>query len=211
MIKAPATIGVVLAGGRAHRLGGTDKALVDVAGRPMLAHVVERLSRQCSGLVVNANGDPARLTSFGLPVVADELPGFLGPLAGLLAGLNWTRRARIDAAWMVSTAVDTPFLPLDFVARLHEARARSGADLAVASSAGRRHHVAALWPVALADALQGALTVDRLRAVAAFTDRYAVAVAEWPTDPFDPFFNVNTPADRAKADELAASIGNRDI
>jgi molybdopterin-guanine dinucleotide biosynthesis protein A len=206
-MTVPATTGVILAGGRAHRLGGTDKALVEVAGRPMLARVVESLSPQCSDLVINANGDPARLASFGLPVVADDLPGFLGPLAGLLAGLNWTRRARSEAAWMVSTAVDIPFLPLDFVARLHEARARAGADMAVAASGGRRHHVAALWPVGLAGSLQGALTVDGLRAVAAFADRYAVAVAEWPTEPFDPFFNINTPAERARADELAASIG----
>ncbi|MFC7400041.1 molybdenum cofactor guanylyltransferase MobA [Chelatococcus sp. GCM10030263] len=206
-MTVPATTAVILAGGRAHRLGGTDKALVEVAGRPMLAHVVERLSQQSPGLVINANGDPARLAAFGLPVVADDLPGFLGPLAGLLAGLNWTRHARPDAAWMVSAAVDMPFLPPDFVGRLHEARARAGADLAVAASGGRRHHVAALWPVGLADSLQRALTADGLRAVAAFTDRYAVAVAEWPTEPFDPFFNVNTPLDQAMADDLAASIG----
>jgi molybdopterin-guanine dinucleotide biosynthesis protein A len=189
-------------------LGGADKALVMLAGQPMLAHVREGLARQCSGLILSANGDPARLASFGLPVVADELQGFPGPLAGILAGLVRSRELDPDAGWVVSAAVDTPFLPADLVVRLHEARATAGADLAVAASGGRRHHVVALLPVDLADDLRRALTYEGVRAVAAFIDRYRVAVAEWSTEPFDPFFNINTAEDLARAESLARSIAD---
>jgi len=172
----------------------------------MLAHVRGRLAPQCSALIVGANGDPARLASFGLPVVADELPGFPGPLAGVLAGLACSRQLSPDVDWVVSAAVDTPFLPSDLVARLHEARARDDADLAVAASGGRRHHVVALWRTDFADDLRYALAHEGLRAVAAFTDRYRVAEVAWPAEPSDPFFNINTAEDLARAEALARCI-----
>lgn len=195
-----------MAGGLSRRMG-TDKAFVPIAGRPMLAHVIERLAPQCTALVINAAGDPARFGAFGQPVVADTIPGFPGPLAGVLAGLAWCARTHPDVAWMVSSAVDTPFLPADLVARLHRARREADADIGCAASLGRRQPVAALWPVTIADELAEAVTGQGIRAVAAFTDRYRLAIAEWPADPVDPFFNVNEPADRDEAERLIGAGG----
>ncbi|MBV9219614.1 MAG: molybdenum cofactor guanylyltransferase MobA, partial [Methylobacteriaceae bacterium] len=143
------TCGVILAGGLARRMGGGDKCLLPIAGRPMLAHVVERLAPQCARLVLNANGDPGRFAAYGLPVVADDVSGFAGPLAGILAGLDWAATEAPGLAWVVSVAADTPFVPVDLVARLHAGRKAEKADLACASSAGRTHPVNALWPIAV--------------------------------------------------------------
>ncbi|CAH1670830.1 MULTISPECIES: molybdenum cofactor guanylyltransferase MobA [unclassified Chelatococcus] len=200
------TAGLVLAGGRSRRMG-TDKAQLVVAGKPLLAHVLERLAPQCAVVAVNAGDDVAQATGFGYDIVKDTVPGQIGPLAGVLAGLSWCASNHPDAAWMVSSTVDTPFLPHDLVTRLHEARARAGADIACAASHGRSHHATALWPVALVPALHDALTLEGIRAVAAFTDRYRIAVVEWPSVPVDPFFNVNTPADRDEAERLAGLAG----
>ncbi|MBV9636835.1 MAG: molybdenum cofactor guanylyltransferase MobA [Methylobacteriaceae bacterium] len=198
------TCGVILAGGLARRMGGGDKCLLPVAGRPMLAHVVERLARQCARLVLNANGDPGRFGAYGLPVVADDVPGFAGPLAGILAGLDWAAGEAPGLAWAVSVAADTPFLPPDLVVRLHAAMGAERADLACASSAGRTHPVNALWPTAMRGELRRALVEQGERKIDAFTARYKVAIVEWPTEPIDPFFNANSPADLAKAEAAAA-------
>src|SRR5690606_5428479 len=153
----PPTIGALLAGGLARRMGGGDKPLRRVGGRPILDHVVERMAPQCAGLVVNANGDPARFAPYGLPVVADDVPGFAGPLAGILAVLDHVAVRRRDAEWIVSVAADTPFLPPDLVERLHAARREEGAMLACAASGGRTHPVIGLWPVGIREDLRRAL------------------------------------------------------
>ena len=202
------TLGLILAGGRARRMGGDDKALLMLRGAPMLAHVIARLAPQCLTLALSANGDPARFAAFALPVLADERADFAGPLAGLLAGLAFAKTLP-GVTHVATLPADTPFAPRDLVARLHEARAR-GADIAVATSGGREHHLAALWPVNLVDALRRALYDEDLRKVGAFAARYEVAHAEWPVAPFDPFFNVNTKEDAEHAQALAFFVGKPD-
>ncbi len=200
----PTTQGVLLAGGLARRMGGGDKPMRTIGGRTILERVIARLSPQCSGLILNANGDPARFAAFGLEVVADDVPGFPGPLAGILAALDWTAANRPEIEWVLSAAGDCPFLPRDLVARLHEARDREHAQLAVAASAGQSHPVIGLWPVSLRDALRQALVVEDIRKIDRWTARYPLATVSWPIAPLDPFFNANTVEDIAEAERLAA-------
>jgi molybdopterin-guanine dinucleotide biosynthesis protein A len=196
------TIGVLLAGGLAQRMGGGDKALVMLGDEPLLSHSISRLAPQCDELILNANGDPTRFKTFGLTVAADTVPGFAGPLAGVLAALDWTAANRSEVEWVVSAPTDCPFLPRDLNERLHRARQDENAELAVAASGGRSHPVITLWPVALRNELRHALTVEDERKVDRFTARYALATVSWPTDPVDPFFNVNTADDLAVAERL---------
>lgn len=197
------TVGLILAGGLARRMGGGDKALLPVAGRPILGHVIERLQRQCDGLILNANGDPARFASFDLPVIADTVPDFAGPLAGILTGLDWLAAHRPAVPWLFSVAADTPFIPADLAARLHEARVAAGTPLACAASGGRAHHAIGLWPVSLREDLRRSLAAGE-RKIGAWTGRHGVATAEWSAEPFDPFFNINAPGDLAEAERFAA-------
>lgn len=199
------TVGAILAGGLARRMGGGDKALRMVGGQAVLARLVARLTPQVAQLVLNANEDPARFAGFGLPVVGDDLPDRPGPLAGVLAGLDWAARVAPDVRWVVTAPGDAPFLPEDLVARLHAGL--GGATLACAASGGRMHPVVALWPVALRHDLRRALVEEGLRKVGAYVGRHGPAVVEWPVGGMDPFFNVNTPADLADADDLAATAG----
>ncbi|WP_248313400.1 molybdenum cofactor guanylyltransferase MobA [Bosea sp. F3-2] len=201
----PSTVGLILAGGLARRMGGGDKPLKLLAGRPILAHVIERLREQCDGLVLNANGDPARFAAFGLPVIADAVPDFAGPLAGILAGLDWLAEHRPETAWLLSVAADTPFIPSDLARRLHEARIAAEAPLACAASAGRAHHAIGLWPVSLRQDLRRALEAGD-RKISRWTQDHGVAVAEWAAEPVDPFFNVNTPDDLREAERLAGLL-----
>jgi len=196
--------GVLLAGGLARRMGGGDKPMRTIGGRTILERVIARLAPQCGGLILNANGDPSRFAAFGLPVVADGVPGFPGPLAGILAGLDWAAEHRHDANWMLSTAADCPFLPRDLVARLSEALVEENAQLAVAASDGQSHPVIGLWSVPLRDELRHALTVEDVRKIDRWTARYRLATVTWPTTPLDPFFNANTVEDIAAAERLAA-------
>lgn len=205
MSELPPTLGLVLAGGLSRRLGGGDKGLTTVGGRPILARVIERLAPACAAVILNANGDAARFAAFGLPVVADEVPGFAGPLAGVLAGLDWAAQHRPDLAWVASAPADCPFLPGDLVERLHAVRRAAGEPLVCAASGDRKHPVVALWPVALRETLRQTLVDDGVRRVEAFTARHGVAVAQWPAAPVDPFFNVNTIEDLATAERLAAT------
>jgi molybdenum cofactor guanylyltransferase len=200
------TVGVLLAGGLARRMGGGDKPLRLIAGEPLLVHVIERLSSQCEALMLNANGEPDRFFEFGLPVVADSFEGFAGPLAGVLAGLDWAAHHHKGVPWLLSVATDTPFLPHDLVARLHAARLAEGAPLACAASGGRTHPVIGLWPVDMRDELRRALVEEGMRKIDLFTARYSCAVAEWPHEPYDPFFNANAPEDLAEAANIARLI-----
>lgn len=194
----------MLAGGLARRMGGGDKARITIGGITILQRVLACLTPQCAGLLINANGDPARFADSRLPVVADSLPGFAGPLAGILAGLDWMAARPTGCEWLVSVPGDCPFLPHDLVARLHAARGAAGTPLACARSGAWRHPVVGLWPVALREDLRRALVGEGLRKIEIWTARHGVATVEWPTAPLDPFFNVNTPDDAAKAEALAA-------
>lgn len=201
---SPATLGVVLAGGLARRMGGGDKPARMVGGRTILERVVARMAPQCDGLVLNANGDPARFAILELPVVPDDIEGHAGPLAGILAALDWMAAHKPKTEWLVTVAGDCPFLPRDLVVRLHQARVAQGRPLAVAASGGQAHHVIALWPVALRGELRHALVSEKLRPVKIWMARYRPAIAEWPVAPLDPFFNANTLADLDEAERLAA-------
>jgi molybdopterin-guanine dinucleotide biosynthesis protein A len=204
-----ATLGLVLDGGRARRMGGADKGLMMLAGRPMIAHAIERLRRQVVTLAISANGDPSRFASFGLPVVADNPPDYSGPLAGVLAGLEFCARSTFRLTHVATLPGDTPFAPEDFVARLHAARRAANAEIVVAVSQGKLHHVAALWPVAIAEDLRRAIVEEGARKVETFAARHAVATVEWPTEPLDPFSNVNTLEDLARADAALAGLPRR--
>ena len=198
------TIGVILAGGLARRMGGGDKAMREIAGRTILQRVIDRVGPQCSGLILNANGDPARFDSFGLPVVPDDVPDFAGPLAGILAALDWTAQHRPETPWVVSAAADCPFLPRDLVARFQAVRREEESQLCVARSDGQTHPVIGLWSVNLRHDLRKALVEEDCRKIDRWTARHALATVDWPTLPVDPFFNANTPHDLAAAERLAA-------
>jgi molybdopterin-guanine dinucleotide biosynthesis protein A len=203
----PPTLGVLLAGGLARRMGGGDKGLKRVGGETIIARVIERLRPQCAGLILNANGDPARLAFLGLPIVPDDVPGFAGPLAGVLAALDWAARERPDIGWVVSAPTDGPFLPRDVVARLHEARAAADVPLACARSARQTHPPIGLWPVALRSDLRHALVVENERKIDRWTARHGIAHADWAVDPVDPFFNANSPEDLAEAEAMIRRLG----
>lgn len=196
-------LGVVLAGGRARRMGGGDKALLRLGGETLLARAIGRLAPQCpAGVVVSANGDPARLET-DLPVLPDPLPDRPGPLAGLLAALEFAA-ARSGATLVLTSAVDVPFVPADLVSRLAQARERTGAAVACARAGGRAHFIQALWPVGLREDLRVALTAGERR-VEAFAQRHGLTYADWLPGSTDPFHNVNTPEDLAAARAMTGS------
>lgn len=201
--RLPPVTGVVLAGGMARRMGGGDKCLKAIAGRPLLRHVIDRAARQVHPLLLNANGPAARFAEFGLPIVADVVHGYAGPLAGILTALEWARVCTDDCRWVASFASDTPFFPTDLVIRMLDAVAAEDTDMACAASDGQVHPVFGLWPVALADELRRALMEEDVRKVERWTGRYKLSVVEFACKPFDPFFNVNTPGDLNRAEYLA--------
>jgi molybdopterin-guanine dinucleotide biosynthesis protein A len=195
-MAANSILGVVLAGGLARRMGGGDKPLCQLDGRPLLDHVLGRLAPQVACIAINANGDPRRFASYGLPVIPDGLPDHPGPLAGILAGLDWA--AARGFADIATVPGDSPFIPPDLVARLDAARAAAGLPLACARSGGRAHPPVGLWPVILRGRLRAALLGGE-RKVSRWAAAQGVAEAEWPAVPVDPFFNANTPAELAEA------------
>jgi molybdenum cofactor guanylyltransferase len=200
-------VGVLLAGGLARRMGGGDKPMRQIGGRTILERVITRLKPQCDELILNANGDPARFAGFGLPVIADSVENFPGPLAGILAALDWTAANRPGASLVFSAAADCPFLPRDLVARLTDALVNQNARLAVAASDGQSHPVIGLWSVSLRDELRHALVQEDIRKIDRWTARYQLATVTWPTQPLDPFFNANTMDDIAAAERLAELDG----
>lgn len=201
-----AVVGVILAGGQSRRMGGGDKCLRRLGPKTILKHVIDRAGPQVARLVLNANGDPRRFAAYGLPVVPDGVPGFAGPLAGVLAGLEWARANQPLCPWIATFAGDAPFLPRDLVARFQEAVAREEAQLACARSDGQEHPVIGLWPVALAQDLRRALVDEDVRKVDAWTARHKLVAVDFATDPVDPFFNANRPEDLAEAERKLALL-----
>ena len=202
MIERDYIAGVVLAGGLARRMGGGDKGLRLLGGRPVLDHVIARVKPQVTDLAINANGDAGRFADWRLPVVPDPIADNPGPLAGVLAGLDWAAAAVPGATHVASFPCDAPFVPLDLVARLAEVLVEQGADMACARSDGRNHPVVGLWPIALRDALRTALVDEGVRKVDIWTARYRLATANFEATPADPFFNANKPDDLAAAERL---------
>ena len=200
--------GALLAGGRSLRMG-RDKSLVELAGKPMISHVVARLRPQVHRIVIIANDNPARFSGTCLPVVCDTVEGHAGPLAGLHAALEWALSETPEAQLVVTVPVDTPFFPTDMVARLLAALRQTGAGSAIAASGGTRHPVAGLWEVALIGEVENALHAG-VRAMTRFAEMQKSAVVDFPATEIgegtiDPFFNVNTPADLDQAEALLAA------
>lgn len=202
MTEAP--LGIVLAGGRATRMGGGDKGRLMLDGRSILDRVIERLAPQVPGMALSANGDPARFADIGLTVLPDSVEGHPGPLAGVLAGLDWA--AHMGASHIVTVAADTPFFPADLVPQLQLSAEAQGKPIALAATPDPerdviRHPTFGLWPVTLREDLREALR-DGVRKVVVWTDRHGAALASFPVHRGDPFFNVNTPEDLDRAREL---------
>ncbi|MCP5371471.1 MAG: molybdenum cofactor guanylyltransferase MobA [Hyphomicrobiales bacterium] len=195
------TLGLLLAGGQARRFGGGDKGLRLLGGRPIMDRVVERARPQVDHLVINAAGDPARFAAYDLPVVADVIADFAGPLAGVLTGMEWAAANLPAVTHLVTFTCDAPFFPTDLVARLRDA-VLDGAELACAMSAGRTHPVFGIWPVGLAGDLRRAMVEEDMRKIDLWTARYAIAHVDFAADPVDPFFNINRPDDLARAEAL---------
>jgi molybdopterin-guanine dinucleotide biosynthesis protein A len=199
-------VGVLLAGGRSSRMGGGDKCLLPLAAKPMLAHIIDRLSPQVSDLIINANGDVARFATFDLPVIEDRLEGQAGPLAGVHAGIEWARSNRPQSRFVITAATDTPFFPTDLVARFRAAIGVAEPRLLVARSEDGMHPVFGLWPIALAPALEASLKTG-MRKVQAWVADHAAEQIFFPTTDIggrkvDPFFNINRPEDLAEAEAL---------
>jgi molybdenum cofactor guanylyltransferase len=202
--------GIILAGGQSRRMGGGDKSLLPLGGGCVLDQVMSRFGPQIDRLALSANGDPARFSRFGLPVLADTVAGFAGPLAGILTGLEWAA-ANSACKAIVTAAGDTPFLPLDLVERLAAATDQRSGSIAVACSAGKRHPTFALWPTDCRNALRHFLVDEDIRRVSAFIDRHDFVEVDFPMlaaggHEIDPFFNINTPDDLADAERLLQSI-----
>jgi molybdenum cofactor guanylyltransferase len=201
-------VGLLLAGGQSRRMGGGDKALRRLGGTSLLERVIERLRPQVAAIVLNANGDPARFAGFDLPVIPDSVPGFAGPLAGVLAGLDWSAAHHPDCPFIASVATDAPFFPTDLVPRLASELEAAEADLACAASAGRAHPVFGLWPVRLRNELCRAVLEEGVRKVDQWTARYNLVTVPFPDAPVDPFFNANRPEDLALAATLLQKVAN---
>ncbi len=202
-----AVAGVVLAGGRGRRLGQGEKCLRRVGGQSLLERAVARAAPQTATLLLSFNGDARSLPDCGLPVIADTVPGFAGPLAGVLAALEYLREHEPGTRWLASFACDCPWFPRDLVQRLRHRAESEGSEAAVARSAGRVHPVFALWSCDLAAALQQALLHRDMRGAGAFLGTRRHVAVDWPATPFDPFFNINTPDDLAVAEARLAAGG----
>ena len=199
-------VGCILAGGLARRMGGGDKGLIELGGRLILDHVLQRFKPQVLKIILNANGEPERFSSYALPVVPDTVEGFAGPLAGVLAGLTWASEHAPNAQWVATAATDTPFFPTDFVARLMTAIQDNDADMACACSGGRNHPVFGLWPVKLRHDLKHALVNDDIRKVDLWTARHKLVAVSFDDQAHDPFFNVNRPDDLNEAERIAREL-----
>ncbi len=198
--------GGLLAGGLARRLGGGDKGFKSLGGKTILSLIISRIENQVGPLILNANGDADRFSSYDLPVVADVIPDYAGPLAGILTGMEWMRDNRPDVDWIVSVPTDAPFIPMDLVQRLMGA-IKNGAQIACAQSKGRSHPVVAIWPVSLCQDLRAAMVDDEVRKVDRWTANYQTAHVDFPIievngEYIDPFFNANRADDIEEAERL---------
>jgi molybdopterin-guanine dinucleotide biosynthesis protein A len=194
-------VGCVLAGGLSRRMG-VEKAFIPLGGEPLILHVLHRLDRQVGRTILNANGDANRFRSIFEIIVPDTIVGAVGPLAGVLAAMEWTRANVPYANWVVTVACDSPFVPRNMVETMGQAVEQAGADMACARSGSRTHPVFGLWPVRLADDLHKAILEEGIRKVDIWTSRYKLIEVEFPVDNYDPFFNANTPDDIVKAQQI---------
>jgi molybdenum cofactor guanylyltransferase len=199
-------VGIILAGGLSRRMGGQAKALMPLAGRPMIVHVIERVRPFVDACILNVNGDHSAYAQFGLPIVADTFGDYAGPLAGLLSGMVWAAQHRPDARHVVTAPCDTPFLPENYVDALVEATAGDSGTIVIAASDGRSHFASGLWPIALADRLAAYLAAGERRTQTWIEQNPNSSVSFPRIDDgrsgFDPFFNVNTPEDLSTVERI---------
>jgi molybdopterin-guanine dinucleotide biosynthesis protein A len=199
----PTTIlGVILAGGKSRRMDGRDKATIELGGKPLIAHAIDRVTPQVDRLILNANDNTDRLQQFALPIVGDVIPDHAGPLAGILSAMIWAQENSPTTIWVASFPTDAPFLPNDLVTRLLAAICEDDSRLACATSLGRTHPVVGLWPISLVDDLMSAMRDEEIHKIDLWTARHPLSEVEWPADPVDPFMNINTPEDLVKAEAL---------
>ncbi len=198
--------GLILAGGRSSRMGGDDKCFRHLCGRPLLEHVIDRATPQVCRIIISSNSDAENFTAYELPVIGDVISDFAGPLAGVLSGLDWVSENIPQARWMASFATDTPFFPMDMVTRLAKAIDGTGASMASAASGGRMHPVFSLWPVTMRNDLRRAMNSEKIRRAGLWVDRCNTRRVEFGKQPFDPFFNINTPDDLAAAEQAAMLV-----
>ena len=210
-------VGIILAGGLSRRMEGTEKSLMQLGDKPLIAHVAARLALQLETIVINANGDPSRFHQLNLPVVADTIDGFAGPLAGVLAGMRWAIKNAPQATHILTVAADTPFFPDNYEKQMRDALNKNPIDMphiVLARSGEHRHPVFGLWPVQLADDLEKFLSIDENRKVMLFVKQYQLSDVDFPIEKInsqlrDPFFNINEPDDlqaaTKKLQEMKAS------
>ncbi|QNT78941.1 molybdenum cofactor guanylyltransferase MobA [Entomobacter blattae] len=198
---------VILAGGLSSRMGGGNKGLKLLNGQPLLTYIIKAITPQVSHSVINANGPPEALHSFHLPIQVDTLPGFQGPLAGILAGMEWALQHVPSCQYIVTIPADSPFIPSNLVEKLKEAQQKHHTILALARSNGQCHPVVGLWPLTLHHALHEALTREKIHKILRFTEKYSLAYADFSVEDIDPFMNINTPQDLQKAEELMTRQG----
>lgn len=205
-LNTPSVTGVLLAGGRARRMGGGDKCLKMLGGKSLLEHTLARAAPQVNRLILNTNSEPSTFSAFNLPIINDSVPGFAGPLAGVLSAMQWAQQHEPDSDWLVSFATDTPFFPPELVDQLLIAAEKEYAQIVVATSKGRRHPVFALWRIDLAEELRHALVDEKVRKIEAWSSRYRVAQVDFSQPHYDPFFNVNQPDDLTTANNLLCEL-----
>ena len=204
----PDTVGVILAGGQARRMGGVDKALMPLGGTTLIERAIARAAVQVGDLIINANGDPQRFAHLKLPVVADRVAGFAGPLAGIFAGLEWMRANRPRARWLASFACDCPFFPMDMVERLIESARKNRARVGVAASdSGQHHPVFAVWSAEIPETSEDVLVKGGFRKMDDFIATLPNVRVSFAADPIDPFININTPDELARAEEFIVEQG----
>ena len=198
-------VGILLAGGLSRRMGGGDKNLLQLGGKSILRHVVERIAPQVDTLILNANGDAGRFAEYGLPVVGDVIDGYAGPLAGVLTGLEWASVNSPSCEWVATFATDAPFVPKNLVVELLNSIEANGADMACAMSKDRTHPPFAIWPIRLKDALRAAMVDEEMRKIDLWTARYKIVHVPFEEKGIDPFFNINKPDNLDEAEQLLAS------
>jgi molybdopterin-guanine dinucleotide biosynthesis protein A len=194
-VFAPEPIGVIIAGGQSRRFGGGDKFLNKLNGKPILNHVLERVRPQVSELIINSNSNTTALVRFGCPVIADIVQGFVGPLAGVLTGMEWASTNTPECRWIATFPADAPFIPRDCLKKMKLYAEKDLYDIICVSSGGRTHPVCALWRIDLANELRLAIVNEEMRKIDLWTARYRLATIEFLDQPFDPFFNINRPED----------------
>jgi molybdopterin-guanine dinucleotide biosynthesis protein A len=193
---------LILAGGQARRMGGADKAFLKLGGETLIERAIERARPQTGGLIINASGDLKRFAPLGCEVIADRIGGFLGPLAGILSGFEWMRANRSDALWLASFACDCPFFPADMVMKLIAEAEKHSVQIAFAASGERHHPVFAVWNASLPVTSESVLQGQGLRKMDDFVAGFPSTRVVFPSAPVDPFFNINTPDDLARAETL---------